>query len=532
VPAAIRAAAIAVVALAVLAPAGAAGHPLGNFTINHHAGLRVAPDAIWLDVVVDVAEIPAVEQRARLDRDGDGAVSVAETEVARLAACAGLASELDLRLDDRAQPLRPVAAGLSFPAGAADLATIRTVCLYRADVAITAPATVTFTDRSSPGRPGWREIVAAGDRVALGADAPAAASTSDRLRRYPDGLLAAPLAMASAAFSVTPGGDPLPPLEIPDARLLPGVATPVGVVLAAGEAVPGAMALDAVVPGGVGSDVAALVAVGDLDPVAIVGSLLLAIALGALHGLSPGHGKTIIAAYLVGSRGTARQAIGLGLAVTASHTVGVLVLAVLATAFAGILPPDRLVPVLIVGSGVLFVALGVGLLVTQARAWRRRRATRIEHERAHATGAHHAHDHAPDHGADGQDRDHALEHRHLGIRHRHAPPTDGGLGLRGLVALGVAGGLVPSVSALVLLLGSIAAGRPAYGIVLIVAFGLGMAAVLVGVGLVFVRARTWLGRFEGTGRLGPALEALPIAAAIVVVAAGLWVTAQALGVAA
>jgi ABC-type nickel/cobalt efflux system permease component RcnA len=212
---------------------------------------------------------------------------------------------------------------------------------------------------------------------------------------------------------------------------------------------------------------------------------------------------------------------------------------VLATLLAGVLPPDRLFPVLVVASGLMFVGLGGWLLWTQARAWRGRRRDRHAHERehelAHAGGL--EHDHAPDHNADAPDHTHAHaradlgEHRHLGIRHRHAPLPEGGLTVRSLVALGVAGGLVPSVSALVLLLGSIAAGRPAYGIVLVVAFGLGMAAVLTGIGLLFVRARTLLERMGAASRFATAVDALPVAAAAVVVAAGLWMTTQALGVA-
>jgi ABC-type nickel/cobalt efflux system permease component RcnA len=535
-------AALATVAAAAIAPGSAAAHPLGNFTINHYAGIRVTPTDIRLDVVIDVAEIPAVEQHARFDLDRDGAVSPAEAETARLAACPALAPELDLRLDAIRLALRPIAAGLAFPVGAGDLPTIRTTCLFVADRPAGAggPASLTFRDGSFAGRAGWREITAEGDRVALGGSAPDATSISGRLRAYPEDLLTAPLAMADTEFTVLPGGPALPPLEVADAARLPGAGLPDGLVVANGSTSgPGSAVIGAVVPGGIGAELEAIVAFGDLEPLAIGLSLGLALVLGAAHALTPGHGKTIIAAYLVGSRGSARQAVGLGLAVTASHTAGVLVLAVLATLLAGVLPPDRLFPVLVVASGLMFVGLGGWLLWTQARAWRGRRRDRHAHERehelAHAGGL--EHDHAPDHNADAPDHTHAHaradlgEHRHLGIRHRHAPLPEGGLTVRSLVALGVAGGLVPSVSALVLLLGSIAAGRPAYGIVLVVAFGLGMAAVLTGIGLLFVRARMLLERMGAASRFAIAVDALPVAAAAVVVAAGLWMTTQALGVA-
>jgi ABC-type nickel/cobalt efflux system permease component RcnA len=272
------------------------------------------------------------------------------------------------------------------------------------------------------------------------------------------------------------------------------------------------------VPGGVGRDLAAMVDVQDLTPLAILVSLGIALALGVLHALSPGHGKTIMAAYLVGARGSSRQAVGLGLAVTASHTLGVLVLAGITLAASRVLPPERLYPVLGVASGGLVIAIGGSLL------WQRLRS--LLAGRAHARAHDHEHPHAHEHG-DGHGHAHP---------HPHSPASDPAavtISWRGLLALGLSGGLVPSASALILLLGSIAAGRVAYGLVLVVAFGLGMAVVLAGIGLLLVHARRFVERRMADGvtageRLRRLMAPLQLATAGLVVVLGIVLTSQAL----
>src|SRR5262249_6055377 len=156
-----------------------------------------------------------------------------------------------------------------------------------------------------------------------------------RLTQYPTDLLSRPLSMTSLDVTVTPGGPALTAFQPPDATPLPGVAAsllPAGAATGAGSGAGGGTADSATsgllgaIPGGVGTELGSIVATGDLSPLVLLGSLAVAIGLGAAHALSPGHGKTIMAAYLVGTRGTARQALGLGLAVTVSHTLGVLAL--------------------------------------------------------------------------------------------------------------------------------------------------------------------------------------------------------------
>jgi ABC-type nickel/cobalt efflux system permease component RcnA len=501
----IRAGVLASVLLA-LVPALAVAHPLGNFTINHFAAVRVGGGEVALDVVIDRAEIPAFQARQLLDTDADGAVSPAEQERARSAACPALAGDLALTADGVSLPLATTAAGISFPAGAGGLPTMRLVCEYSA--AVTAPTAghalaITFTDNSFSERIGWREIVFAGDL----------AGVSQRLTRYPQDLLAQPLDVRSADFSVAESGAPAPTWTAPDAQPLAGGAG--GDLPAVDPPAVDPPLVDApaaVVPGGIGAELAGIIDARDLSPAVVLASLLVAIALGAAHAVSPGHGKTIMAAYLVGTKGTARHAIALGMTVSVSHTLGVLVLALLTLAASTAIPPERLYPVLGVGSGVLVVAIGGWLLLGRLRELRAAR----RHAAAHAHGDDHAHDHT--HG-------HAHSHEH---GHAQAPEAGAALSWRGLFALGLSGGLLPSAAALILLLGSISAGRVAYGLLLVVGFGVGMALVLGGVGLSLVYAARLVERLPIRGQFLRSSGLLQMATACVVIALGVVLTGQAL----
>src|SRR3954451_2492917 len=148
-----------------LLPALALAHPLGNFTINHFAALHVSARQIDLDVVIDRAEIPTFQERQKLDTDGDGAVNAAEQEQARQSACPVLADDLTLTADGGALALQTAAAGVSFPAGAGGLPTMRLVCEYVAPLpsSVGADARIAYTDNSFAERIGWREIVVNGD---------------------------------------------------------------------------------------------------------------------------------------------------------------------------------------------------------------------------------------------------------------------------------------------------------------------------------------------------------------------------------
>jgi ABC-type nickel/cobalt efflux system permease component RcnA len=216
--------------------------------------------------------------------------------------------------------------------------------------------------------------------------------------------------------------------------------------------------------------------------------LLLAAAFGwgMLHALSPGHGKAMVAAYLVGTRGTARHAVGLGLTVTVTHTAGVVALGIVALGLSAVILPEQLYPWLNLVSGLLVVAVGVGVL-----------RARLRHARAHA---HHHHHHD----------------------HHHAHET---LSRRSLLAMGASAGLIPCPTALVVLLAAVAQHQIPLGLLLIVAFSAGLATTLVGLGLAVVGGGRLLARLPAPGRL---TTALPAVSAFAIVAVGVVLTAQAL----
>jgi nickel/cobalt exporter len=530
---------------AVALPGIAIAHPLGNFTINHHAGIRVEPDRVLLDVVIDQAEIPAFQARLRYDTDGDGELSDDEIAAGRLAGCASLQPALALEVAGTRAALTLTSAGLSFPPGAGGLSTLRLVCEFDAPLtaSITAATAITFRDTSFPERIGWREIVnqGSGTTVAVTEGVDRSTSPSARLTSYPKDLIAAPLDDRSIALTASPGGAELAPVTFADATPVasptnPAVpvtsAAPIASAASAAAAVARAPATQGSVPGGVtGGELPSIFGSADLTPIVLLVSLLTAIGLGAAHALTPGHGKTLMAAYLVGSRGTALHAVGLGLSVTLSHTVGILALAAIIIGAQGVLAPDVVVRTAPVVAAISIVLIGGWMLVGEIR---RRRgvaaATAQDHGHGHDHALRHDHAHPADQHAHPPEPEHEPGyHEHGGVGHTHLPPAGSTITWRSLFVLGLAGGLIPSTSALLILLGSIAAGRPTFGLVLVVAFGLGMALVMGGVGVALVFARGRLERFEGASVLGRTSTLVPLAASVVVLSLGLYLTAQAVG---
>jgi ABC-type nickel/cobalt efflux system permease component RcnA len=531
---------------ALVLPGLVSAHPLGNFTINHYAGLRLEADRVLLDLVIDQAEIPAFQARLGFDADGDGELSGPETDAARIAACATIAPSLDLRVDGQPRQLALTAAGLSFPPGAGGLSTMRAVCGFEAMLPspLVAATAVTFADRSFAERLGWREIVVTGSGVTVasgGSTALRATSPSDRLTRYPTELLGRALNDAEVTISATPGGPTLPAFDIADAMPVAAAGSATGTTAAPAANVP---ALDAAVPGGVtANDLPAIFRTADLTPIVLLVSILTAAALGAGHALTPGHGKTLMAAYLVGTRGTPVHAAGLGLSVALSHTLGILVLAAIVVGAQGVLPPELVVRTAPVVAAISIVAIGGWMLIGEGRRRLARRSAVAaaldgqahDHPHEHDHEHPHEHEHAQEHEHTAFEHSHEpdhshgqpAEHRHGGLRHSHVPAAGTAISWRGLFVLGLAGGLIPSASALLILLGSIAAGRPAFGFVLVVAFGLGMALVMGGIGLALVVARGRLDRVDGGTRLGRTAGYLPLVASVMVLGFGVYLTVQA-----
>ena len=475
-----RLAALLITVVSLLVPAAASAHPLGNFTVNQYARVEVAPDRVGVFFVLDQAEIPTFKLVQRYDADGDGTIAGAELTAARDALVGEIAPKLRLTVDGTPAPLSRESATLAFPTGQAGLRTTRLELHLRATGAVVdARTTIGYSTTFATDRIGWREVVVA--RAAGAAIESASTGTVDRtnaLRSYPKDLLTSPLDVTTATFVARPGDGGL------------GVAS----VKTDGN----------VASAKAGKDASGFAALLDSTQHLSLGvallALLLAMGWGAIHALSPGHGKTMVAAYLAGTRGSARHAFALGATVTITHTSSVFLLGFVTLSLSQFILPEDLFPWLNLVSGLMVLSLG-GFAIRDRL--RRRRAT--------GSVAAHDHSHSHDHG-------HAHDHGHS-----HAAPSD--LSWRSLIALGISGGIIPCPSALVVLLSAIAIHRVAFGMLLIVAFSFGLAAVISGIGLAVLYARRLFARVPSSGRF---VDALPVVSALVITVLGVVLTVRAL----
>jgi nickel/cobalt transporter (NicO) family protein len=434
---------LVVVVGALVAPGAAAAHPLGNFTVNRFTAIELSGRNVYVHYVLDLAEIPTYQEGARVRAAGFSA------EIAR---------RLDLGLNGQRVALVPVKHKLSERPGAGGLPTLRFEAVFRASGPV-GMSRLVFHDHNFSDRIGWKEIVVRANRgAAVFSSSAPATSESDELRAYPKNLLRSPLDVTSATARFALGSGP-------------GMAPAFGETSAPQRA-----------RGGFES----LVARGDLGAGVVLVSLLIAAFWGAAHALTPGHGKALVAGYLVGSRGQPRHAVLLGALVTVTHTAGVFALGFVTLLLSRFIVPERLYPWLTLTSGLLVVGVAVSVFWSR---WR--------HRRAHALG--HGHHH----------------------HHRHAEAHD----LRGLLGIGVAAGLLPCPSALVVLLSAIALHRVGFGLTLIVAFSVGLAATITSIGLLAVLARRAFGRVSFDG---PLVRALPAVSALVILAVGIGITVNAL----
>jgi nickel/cobalt transporter (NicO) family protein len=455
-------------------------HPLGNFSVNQAIGLALHPDRVAVTAIVDLAELPTLQERPAVDANADGTVSAAESAGYNTRVCHAMAGAVALRVDgDRVRwSVRP--AGFEYRPGSAGLHTSRISCTFDAAVGLTRPAIVDLVNGYRADRIGWREITAAGHGVHIVNPPVPARSVSDSLRSYPADLLGSPLDQRSARLQVEPGDAPGAGATIHLSR-----GDPVSRWVAAA---------DRKLEGLVG---------GHLTPLVGVLAVLLALVLGAAHAALPGHGKTVMAAYIAGRRGRPRDAITVGAIVTLTHTGGVIVLGLLLTGTAS-LAGEVVLSWLGVASGVLVAAVGVAMLVGVLR----RRTSVYDHHHRHTHGHDHDHDHTHDHNHD----HHGRSHPHPSRRARRLS----------LVGMGIAGGLVPSPSALIVLLGAVGLGRTAFGVLLVVAYGAGMAAMLTAAGLLLVRMRDrWTSRPRRTLARLAALAPPGTAALVLCVGLGL-----------
>jgi nickel/cobalt exporter len=531
-------AALGTLGLLVAAAPTASAHPLGNFSVNTYSAVVVEPARVHIDIVVDRAEIPTRQTFPDLDQP-TGTVPVGRSAAYRTSQCDDVASTVSLRVGGEPVPVRIAATELVFPPGAAGLRTARLTCaLVTAEPVNPVRTTVDYEIRAYADRVGWREITAVGDGVRLTSSDVLDRSPSDELRSYPEDLLSSPLDQRSASLRVAAGSG----VTMGTSRLLDS-----GPVSAQSRGVDG---FTEVFTG--------LVSRERLTPAIGLFAMLVATVLGALHAFAPGHGKTIMAAYLVGQRGSLRDAVVVGLSVTATHTLGVVVLG-LVLSIAGLASPERVYPWLGLASGLLLVGIGVTLLRRTRRHTVLPSSVSVPSQAATATTPAYAlaaateaiplvlrhadqhHEHRQDRGHDGHGHDgHGHDagtltpHSHGLFTHTHAVPQRGS-GLRDLLAVGFAGGMVPSPSALVVLLGGVALGRAWLGLGLVVMYGVGMAAALALTGLLLVRVRDrayellWrTSSSRGVPLANWLTRVLPAATAIIVVVVGALLTLRAI----
>jgi nickel/cobalt transporter (NicO) family protein len=469
----------------------AMAHPLGNFTINRYSGIELSGTELRIHYVVDMAEIPAFQEKQNI---GPGQAyandnAYLEHQVPQLT------RNLLLVLDGHPATLRASDRLLSFPPGQGGLTTLRIEVLYTAPALSLGVHALAYHDTNYAGRLGWSEITAtaSGQAQLRGSSVPTQ-SVSKELKSYPLDRLTSPLDVTQASMTVVPG--------------LGGGSLPAFLDKAQG----GFRVVQ--------DRYSELVAAGNLTPLAIALSLALAVGLGAAHALSPGHGKAVMAAYLVGTRRSPRHAAILGGTITVTHTIGVFALGAVTLLASAVITPERLYPYLTLASGLMVAALGISLVVSRTRLAMGAGALVPARTGPGAVLASDGHGHP---------HEHSITHDHGLGKHTHQPPRPGA-GMGALVAMGVAGGLLPCPSALIVMLSAIALHRVAFGMILIVAFSLGLALMLTGIGVALAAGAPLLTRLPGRDRLPSGLRLarfISVGAALVITVAGVVLTVQA-----
>ena len=534
-----------IVAGVLLTPRPSLAHPMGNFSISHYTAITLAPRDIELRYLLDLAEIPTFQELQETGITPEPGHPGLDGYLARKAA--SLAEGLRIEVNGERVALRPSAWHVLFSPGAGGLPTMKLGIVYRASVP--APSLIRwnrleYRDENFPGRVGWKEVVAIPDRgVALANSSVPEQDRSGQLTNYPTDMLNSPpqilgaqlvfrveLPSASAGIHSPGPADPRRTPERPSKRApSQGMAEMTPIVVPNLESAPETTPS---VRGTPPADHAALALhpnkqavrrdpFSDLIGVKPTGvgvflfAALVAATLGAFHALEPGHGKTVVAAYLVGSRGTARHALLLGLIVTTSHTAGVYLLGGVTLYASRHVVPEQLYPWIGALSGLTIA--GLGLVLFLRRYAGAESPHRHDHEHAH-------HDHG--------DGDSNHSHAHLdgghghGHRHHHLPARGGTVSLRALVALGITGGIVPCPAALVVLLSAVALSRVGFGLFLIASFSLGLAAVLIALGMLMVYAGKLMARFHADGPL--ITRWLPLTSSAVMTILGVAIAVQAL----
>src|ERR1700685_3603795 len=332
-----------------LAAALAAAHPMGNFSVSHYAKLEATAAGIEMEYALDLAEIPTFE----LLRDWKLERSSPQAELDRRAGeqAREWLSQLSIRVNGRLVKARFESASLVIADGAGNLPILRITTRAHVDA---RGGAIAYEDGNYPDRAGWKEIVIdAGPGARLGKASQGSTDISKGLTHYPPDPTIAPPQDLRAALTWTAGAaKPAVIARIPQPHSAPAAVAPA--TMTAQAAPRGAVVR--------GDFLSKLMHQRELTPWMILVALGVAFALGAAHALTPGHGKSIVAAYLVGSRGTLKHAAFLGAMVTVTHTVSVFALGLATLFLFRLIAPERITGILGVISGLSIAMIGGWML--------------------------------------------------------------------------------------------------------------------------------------------------------------------------
>lgn len=471
---------------------------MGNFSVNHYSRISVGPERVEITYALDLAEIPTFE----LLQGWNLTAASPRKSMEQKAAQQMREWARKLTVQSNGKTVHPVyeSSELVVSDGAGNMPVMRITAKLRVPG---VAGKLDYEDGNYPDRAGWKEVVvASGKGATLGKSSAGTGDRSDALRMYPQDATVSSPQVLKASVEWTSEALPVVAAKVEPAE----VTKPTPPAAAAVPAAPHA--------GGTvvrGDFLSELLSRKEISFNMILIGLAVAFGLGAMHAFSPGHGKTMVAAYLVGSRGSFKHAAFLGAMVTFTHTISVFALGFVTLFLSRYILPEQLYPVLGAISGITIAWIGGTLFFRRIRKLRPQPQHHHHHDHDHSHSHDHDHDHAHDHGPNG---------------HTHVP--EGEVTMGSLIALGASGGLVPCPSGLVILLSSIAIGRVGLGILLLVGFSAGLAAVLTAIGLLVVYAKSWLPDAEAAAA-SPAFRYIPIVSAAVVVVLGILMTGVSLG---
>ena len=488
----------------VIFPPAVFAHPMGNFTINHYSGIYVENGWIEIRYFIDMAEIPTFQELQRSGLTG----RLDDPRLQEYLSSQGQAFMRGLRITLNGVPvsLNLATQDVIFPVGAGSLPTMKFRFVYRSEVTpgcLFAPCQLIYEDTNFADQAGWKEIVIVpGAGVSVSASTVPRQDRSGELSNYPTDLLKSPPqqlnAQANLSFVKSRGEVASVLSQSKKARQsAPHLPNSVGAASHRDLNLQGTeFALTPNEQSTPRSSFTELIGTKKIGLGIALLAALISAGLGALHALEPGHGKTIVAAYLVGSRGTARHAFLLGMIVTAAHTAGVYLLGAITIYAQKYILPERIYPFLGVLSGVLIAGMGCYLFLQRY------------------LGEEFSHKHEDPAGGENN----AVESSQA--------PKSRKISTRQLAVLGVTGGIIPCPAALVVLLSAVALHRTVFGLYLIVSFSFGLAGVLIAMGVFAVYA----GRLMSKLRLeGPLIQKwLPMGSAAMITFLGCGIALRSL----